>query len=321
MHKSERLNDMMRYLAGKNHFNLRDLMEKYGISRSSALRDVRALEELGMPIFSRPGRGGSYGILPNRLLAPIVFTADEMYALYVAMRTLDAYQTTPFHLDIARLREKFEGCLAPVHIERLHRVAEILHLDAVQHPNESACLKDLLQFAMEEQPCTIAYRKGTLRTYTLQFFQISAAYGQWYGTAYNFETGRVQVFRCDRIVSVRPSAEEGRALSDLVRSAEDLCRSADAVSFAVRVTERGRDLFHKEHYPSMHLTERDGQCCICGFYNPGEETFIADYFIRCGDAALEIRPQVLRDVIRVRLRALTAHYERVGADMPQSEIF
>ena len=57
MHKSERLNDMMRYLAGKDHFNLRDLMEKYGISRSSALRDVRALEELGMPIFSRPGRG------------------------------------------------------------------------------------------------------------------------------------------------------------------------------------------------------------------------------------------------------------------------
>ena len=71
----------------------------------------------------------------------------------------------------------------------------------------------------------------------------------------------------------------------------------------------------------MHLTEQDGQCCICGFYNPGEETFIADYFIRCGDAVLEIRPQVLRDVIRVRLRALTEHYERVGADMPQSEIF
>lgn len=309
MHKSERLNDMMRYLAGKDHFNLRDLMEKYGISRSSALRDVRALEELGMPIFSRPGRGGSYGILPNRLLAPVVFTADEMYALYVAMRTLDAYQTTPFHLDIARLREKFEGCLAPVHIERLHRIAEILRLDAVQHPNESACLKDLLRFAMEEQPCTIAYRKGTLRTYTLQFFRISAAYGQWYGTAYNFETGRVQVFRCDRIVSVRPSAEEGRALPAFARSAEELYRSADAVSFAVRVTERGRDLFHKEHYPSMRLTAEDGRYYIRGFYNPGEEQFIADYFIGYGAAVLDVQPQALRDVIRARLRGLTEHYE------------
>ena len=201
MNKSERLNDMIRYLSGKNSFRLRDLMERYSISRSSALRDVRALEELGLPIFTRAGRGGSYGILPNRLLTPILFTVDEIYALYVAMRTLDSYQTTPFHLDVARLREKFEEC-APLHRASLHRIADILRLDVTKHANESACLRDILQFAVKEQPCVIQYQKKELRRYTVQFFEIRAAYGQWYGTAHDFEMGQARVFRCDRITAV-----------------------------------------------------------------------------------------------------------------------
>lgn len=52
MKKSERLNDMMRYLNGREFFNLSDLMEKYNISKSTALRDISSLEQLGMPIYS-----------------------------------------------------------------------------------------------------------------------------------------------------------------------------------------------------------------------------------------------------------------------------
>jgi len=91
MNKSERLNDMIRYLNGREFFNLSDLMEKYKISKSTALRDIDSLEQLGMPIFAEHGRHGRYGILKNRLLSPITFTMDEVYALYFAMLTLESY--------------------------------------------------------------------------------------------------------------------------------------------------------------------------------------------------------------------------------------
>jgi len=67
MNKSERLNDMIRYLNGREFFNLNDLKEKYKISKSTALRDIESLEQLGMPIFAEHGRHGRYGILKNRL--------------------------------------------------------------------------------------------------------------------------------------------------------------------------------------------------------------------------------------------------------------
>lgn len=49
MNKSERLNDMLRFLADKDRFNLSDLMNQFSISKSTALRDIQSLEKIGMP--------------------------------------------------------------------------------------------------------------------------------------------------------------------------------------------------------------------------------------------------------------------------------
>ena len=72
MRKSTRLNDMMIFLNDKSFFNLKDIMQEYGISKSTAIRDIQSLEEIGMPIFSETGRNGRYGILKNRL--PVSYT-------------------------------------------------------------------------------------------------------------------------------------------------------------------------------------------------------------------------------------------------------
>ena len=101
----------------------------------------------------------------------------------------------------------------------------------------------------------------------------------------------------------------GVPLSSFARPSEELYRRADALSFVVEITAKGRDFFYKEHYPSMRLVEENGRYYIHGFYNVGEETFIADYFIHYGDAVCAVEPMALRAAIRTRLRTLTAHYK------------
>ena len=133
MRKSERLHDMMIYLNGKNSFNLKDIIKKYHISKSTALRDIQSLESIGMPIYSQQGRNGYYGILPNRLLSPIVFTVDEMYALYFAMLTLRDYQTTPFHFSVTALKNKFEMCLSDEKKNQLRKMESILRMGGIKH--------------------------------------------------------------------------------------------------------------------------------------------------------------------------------------------
>ncbi len=303
MNKSERLNDMMLFLNDKNSFNLKDLMNKYNISKSTALRDIQSLEEIGMPIYSQLGRNGYYGVLPNRLLSPIVFTIDEVFALYFSMLTLRTYETTPFHLSVEKLKEKFENCLSAEKVEMLHRIEKVFSLGSIKHNNHCHFLNAILQFAIEEKICKIKYRKKEIhRWYHIQFFDISSAYGQWYATGYNFKTNSTQVFRCDKILDLTESNQyHAKPLSHLMNSAIILYKTPNAIDFEVKISKNGVDLFHKEHYPSMDLHMENSQYYIRGFYNKGEEGFIVNYLIGYSENILSIQPMMLKKLILEKL--------------------
>lgn len=159
MKRSTRLNGMMIYLKDKEAFNLADLMAVFGISRSTALRDVAALEELGMPVFSEPGRYGGYRILDNRQVPPMSFSQDEVFALYFAMLTLESYQSTPFHVCFASLKKKFAASISRANAARLAEMEGVLRLATVRHANESRWLKRLVEAAIGREVLKVVYRR------------------------------------------------------------------------------------------------------------------------------------------------------------------
>ncbi len=313
MSKSERINDMMIYLNDKNFFNLKDLMDRYDISKSTALRDVASLEEMGMPIFSEPGRNGRYGVLKNKLLSPIVFTVDEMSALYFSMLTLKAYESTPFHLKLETLKRKFEMCLSEGYIDELHKMEEILRLEVSKHNNSSPLLKDILKAAIEEQVCNLIYtKKGIRKEYKVQFFDITANYGQWYVTAFNFETETIRVFRCDKIEYISIIDDyKPKSIKELKQAFLKVFKRKEAIDFEIEVTNKGVDLFYKEHYPSMHLNIEGKRNYIKGFYNKGEEKFISNYFINYSDSIISIKPNSLKELMIERLSLLSEYYKKM----------
>lgn len=242
------------------------IRHRYTISKSTALRDIQSLEKLGMPLYSTPGRNGFYTLLPNRLLSPIIFTINEVYALYFAMCTLKAYQSTPFHLNIEQLKHKFERCISEEQIRKLRTMETVFS------------------------------------------YAITSAYGQWYATAMNGKTRKPQVFRCDKIHSIKPSETcKPEPLAELLACSRERFRHEGATEFVVRMTAKGADLFDKEHYASMERYDDKGICCIKGYYNKGEESFIANYFIPYGEQLLAIQPAVLKQLVLERLDTIKAH--------------
>ncbi|WP_420539801.1 helix-turn-helix transcriptional regulator [Paenibacillus polymyxa] len=312
MKKSERLNDMIRYLNSREYFNLNDLMDKYHISKSTALRDISSLEQLGMPIYSEHGRHGRYGILKNRLLSPIIFTMDEVYALYFAMLTLEAYQSTPFHLSVNKLNEKFEHCLSKIQINQIHKMKKVLQFEIYQHNHISRYLDKILTSVLNETYCKIQYSKNNQnKSYHVQFFKISAKFGQWYATGIELNTNKYRVFRCDRITSIEEEEINSHFSIDelLIRSLE-MYQSEKSIDFEVEIVEQAKDIFYKEHYPSMKI-EQGHKTVIKGFYNPGEEEFIANYFMRYGRYVRSVKPESLKQIIKERVGHLLNHYQKL----------
>lgn len=313
MRKSERLQDMLQYINEKKQFNLKDLMEEYGISRSTAIRDVQALEMLGMPIYAEHGRNGKYVVLDNRIISPVTFTANELYAIYFAMLTLSGYKETPFEQEINSLEETFQSVLPSGIKDRVKKMKDSVKLDTPSHSNEAPYLKEILEGIMEEKVYTISYRKEESRSMTVQFVTLQAKFGQWYAKVYNMNSNRIQTVRCDKIVQLKESEEkqslELRYLFSLLKTYH---HQPGATVFAVEVTERGKDLYDKESYPSMRLEKTNDTFTISGYYNRDEEAFIADYFIRFGKSIISIKPSALQVAIQNKLQLFIMHLDKIN---------
>ncbi|MDX8363209.1 MULTISPECIES: helix-turn-helix transcriptional regulator [Bacillaceae] len=314
MNKSERLNDMLQFINNKKTFNLKDLMEKYNISRSTAIRDVQSLELLGMPIYAEQGRNGRYLVLENRILSPIIFTVDEMFAMYFAMLTLEGYKAKPFEYEISNLEEKFKKVI-PIQVkENIEKMKELISLEITNHSNFNPYIQDLIQGIMDEKIYQVSYKKNKEKIQlTGQFIKINSKFGQWYAKFYNIDKQRVQTLRCDKILSLKMVKDRmSMRLEYLLSLLGTYHKQENAIHFSIVVNDKGKDLYDKEHYPSMSILREDEHYVISGYYNLSEEDFISDYILRFGQNIISISPNSLKTLIQSKLKVITLHINNIN---------
>ncbi|WP_128894678.1 helix-turn-helix transcriptional regulator [Longirhabdus pacifica] len=310
MKKSERLHDMLQFLKDKQDFNLKDLMEHYDISKSTAIRDVQSLELLGLPIYTEQGRNGKYVILQHRILAPMMFTVDEMHALYFAMLTLEGYKSKPFQYEIHTLEEKFKAAL-PQHVNaNIQKMKRFIQLEITNQSNFNPYLKEVIQGIIEEKMYVILYDKQKKSIQIKgQFIQMKAKFGQWYSDIYNMDSHQIQHLRCDKIIALEEVNDQSAMdMEYLLSLLPNHHKQHHATSYTVVVTEKGKDLFDKEHYPSMSIQQTEELYTISGYYNADEQNFIAEYFLRYGKSIQSIYPSALKDIILHKLDDFIRHF-------------
>ena len=78
------------------YFNLKNLMTEFSISKRTALRDLSALEEMGLAIYSERGKYGGYRIISRDPLIPVTFTSNEIAAILFAIHALHLLRITHF---------------------------------------------------------------------------------------------------------------------------------------------------------------------------------------------------------------------------------
>lgn len=245
MKKTERINDMLIFLNNKRYFNLKDLMVRYAISKSTALRDIQSLEEIGVPLYSELGRNGSYKIIENSVLSPIYFSVDEMYALYFSILTLNGYKTKPFNIESIALENKFKHVLPENVSKNISIMERTLSFEVTNHSNFSPFLKEILQGIFAERVYHLTYlKKDVEKVMVAQFIRIESKLGQWYAKIFNFETNHVQIIRCDKILSIEETSNTNpKNLEELLSYLTTFHRKPDATDFSVIVNQKGKDIF------------------------------------------------------------------------------
>lgn len=134
MKKVERINTIMRYINNRAHFTISEIMREFNISRSTAIRDIREIEAMGMPLVAEVGRDGGYFVMNNSVLPTVRFTDTEIKALFIAfMATRN--QQLPYLKSRHSLAEKLLGLISENQQDDLVLLNQILLFEGTNPHN------------------------------------------------------------------------------------------------------------------------------------------------------------------------------------------
>ncbi|WEG73050.1 helix-turn-helix transcriptional regulator [Vagococcus intermedius] len=314
MTKSERLNDMMRYLNDFDYFNLADIMTRYNISKRTALRDIQALEELGMPIKVELGRYGRYAISRNSLLSPIIFTLDEVHALYIAMLMFENYPTTPFHLNQTHLHEKFAACLSEKQLSSIENLKKVIAPTAISPSSDKhSVLVPILRSCLNEQVCSCHYSE-TDEEFDIQFFNLTVSNQEWVASGFDFREQQVKQLVCEKITNITLlETERVHSLKELITLAnnKEATNQELGIYFEISITSTAANAFKKEAATHKMTLIEGARPIIKGHYQESEEDYLINLLLSFGPGLLSVQPARLRQKLQQHTANLLKHYQKL----------
>lgn len=105
------------------------LARRAGVSLRTIYRDVRRLQEAGVPIVSEPGRAGGLLLAPGFRLAPLGLTKGETIALSMAVQVLRGLPTLPFRAELESAARKVASAARVERPELLSDVRSWLRIE------------------------------------------------------------------------------------------------------------------------------------------------------------------------------------------------
>ncbi|KRM11405.1 hypothetical protein FD16_GL000703 [Paucilactobacillus suebicus DSM 5007 = KCTC 3549] len=216
MKKTLRVTTEIRFINNREQFTLQDLMTEFSISRSTAIRDIAEIQELGLPLTSTPGHNGGYSVLRNQTLPAVTFTPTEIQALFVAFLAT-TNQQLPYLKNRQAITEKLLTIVPDNLQNELLNLQDLLWFDNTNPDNPSivelsdqapAMLSDLISQSVKKRTFKINYQKRNANgpewheIYVEHFYNSNS---HWYMSSYDFTRNDERTFRVDRVQEIQDS--------------------------------------------------------------------------------------------------------------------
>ncbi|THU41591.1 YafY family transcriptional regulator [Niastella caeni] len=118
MNRIDRLHAILTHLQSKKRVTAQEVADRFNISLRTVYRDVKALEESGVPVIGEAGSG--YTIMEGYRLPPVMFTQEEASALLLGAKLTE-------HLSDESIKKHFNAALFK--IKAVLRSSDKEHMD------------------------------------------------------------------------------------------------------------------------------------------------------------------------------------------------
>ena len=162
MNRIDRVSAILIQLQSKRFVTAEEIAHRFEISKRTAYRDLKTLEEAGVPIGAEPGKG--YFLIEGYHLPPVMFTTHEASSLLTAEKIIEKMADKSINEQYKSAMYKIKAVLPEkekLYLDRLDNNIEIFHFPpkvAPEAPNNY--ILDVQQALVNKKVLQIDYRAG-----------------------------------------------------------------------------------------------------------------------------------------------------------------
>lgn len=199
-----RLTAILTQLQTKRLLTASELADKFSVSIRTIYRDIRALEQAGVPILTEDGKG--YTLMDGYRVPPVMFTEAQANALITAEQLVLKNKDTSFIKDYTEAIDKIKSVLKYSIKDKANLLSERVHFRQNNNYEKTSNYLSDLQFALTnfcltEIKYTNENQENTNRT--IEPFALYSTQENWLLIAFCRLRKEYRAFRLDRIKQLR----------------------------------------------------------------------------------------------------------------------
>ncbi|EOR95425.1 transcriptional regulator, putative [Arcticibacter svalbardensis MN12-7] len=212
MNRIDRLSAILIQLQSRKNTRAQDVANRYEISLRTVYRDIRSLEEAGVPIIGEAGRG--YSLADGYRLPPLMFTREEATAFITAEKLVlsltDQENSKSYSLAMDKIRavlKRTDKDYLEDLDERIKVIKSKRHPEFKEHPNPLQIILQAIADKKVMQMTYYSYYRQQQSSRLVEPIGILYLDNYWHLIAYCRERKACRDFRFDRIIKIETTNE------------------------------------------------------------------------------------------------------------------
>ncbi|WP_207421468.1 helix-turn-helix transcriptional regulator [Desertivirga brevis] len=313
MNRIDRISAILIQLQTRRVVKAQDIADRFSISLRTVYRDIKTLEEAGIPIIGEAGVG--YSLVDGFRLPPVMFTREEATAFLTAEKLVEQLTDSSLKADFTSAMYKVRAVLKSTEKDLLEEIdSSITVLNSRRKPDnplELNLLQNTLKSIAEKKALHIHYFTAYRQEATERIVEPVGVFfldNYWHLIAWCRMRQDYRDFRLDRVsdICLTGSAFEKEHMS-LQEYLSCRPREENVREVVVLVNKRVYHFLEGQKYYSGFISEVEKGDKVEMHFLTSHLTGFARWFLMFADEAIIIGPEELKEQVkRIATGVLTA---------------
>ncbi|GAO44499.1 helix-turn-helix transcriptional regulator [Flavihumibacter petaseus] len=304
MNRIDRLTAILIQLQGRRLVKAQDIADRFGISLRTVYRDVKALEESGVPVLGEAGMG--YTLMEGYRLPPVMFTREEAIAFLTAEKLVAQLTDSGNSEHYRSAMYKVRAVLRTTEKDLLENIDD--HIEVLKSVRTARTAidkniqQDILNSIAGRRLIRLIYITGFKKERTERWIEPMGIFfldGFWHLVAWCRMRNDYRDFRLDRIEKLETSSEQFRQQHPSLKSYLDkMYINYPLQEVVIEVpTDQVKYVGDQKYYMGLVSESEQNGITRMQFMSASLEGF-ARFYLTIGDVARIISPVQVKERVK-----------------------